>query len=112
MGNEDQNDTQGHPESSSVMCIYRIINGANKIDTTKGEKVKKRDKWVKYLPDKAKITKENDMDNITFEAIINMIKTQVYTFEESIQRILTITTNPYDTWTTAKKGEMYTIPRS
>ena len=101
------------------MCIDHIINGANKIDstnrlggTTKCKKVKKQDKWVKYLLDEAKITKENDMDNMRFEAMINMIKTQVYTCEDVIQRILTITTNPNDAWATAKKGKMHTIPRS
>ena len=74
--------------------------------------MKKRDQWVKYLLDKANITKENDMDNMTFETIINMVKIQVYTYEEIIQRILTITTDPNDTWATAKKGEMNTIARS
>ena len=66
--------------------------------------MKKRDKWVKYVLDKAKTTKENDTDNMTFEAMINMIKTQVYTGKDVIQRIVAIATNLNDAWATAKKG--------
>ena len=67
------------------MCIDRIINGANKIDetnclgrTTRFKKVKKRDEMVKYLSDKAKVTKRNDMNNMMFDAIINMINTRLH----------------------------------
>ena len=49
---------------------------------------------------------------MTFESMINMIKTQVYTGKDVIQRIVTVTTNLNDTWATAKKGEMYIILRS
>ena len=56
---------------------------------------------------KAKTTKENDTDNMSFEVMINMIKTQVYTCKDVIQRIATITTNPNDTWKTAKRGDVY-----
>ena len=71
MRNEEPEETQSFPELSSVywvgdgMCIDQITNGSNKIDnanhlggTTKGEKVKKRVKWVKYILDKMKTTKE------------------------------------------------------
>ena len=116
MGNKDHEETQRFPESSSVywvgdgICTDRIINGANKIDNTncpggtnKCRKWKKRDEWVKYLLDKMKTTKENDTDNMTFDAMINVVKTQVYTSKDDIQRTVTITKNPDDTWATEKK---------
>ena len=42
------------------------------------------------------------------EVVINMIKTKVYTSKDVIQSIVTIATNPNDTWTTTtKRGDVY-----
>ena len=120
MGNEDHEETQHFPKPSSVywvgdgMCIDHIINSANKIyntnrlnKTTKCEKVKKRDEWVKYLLDKAKTTNANNTVNMTFEVMINMTKRQIYTGNDVIQRILTITTIQTTHGQQQKRGDVY-----
>ena len=87
------------------MCIDRIMSGANKIDkanhlggTTKCEtKVKKRNKWVKYLKDRANKTSERNKGNMMLDGMIDMINTQVYTDKTHTERIVIITKIPNDT---------------
>ena len=100
MGNEDDKDTQKIRKLSLLyrvgddMCIDHIINGASKIDktnhrdgTTRFEKVKKRDEWVRYPEDKARKTQDNSMVNMKFDRMIKMINAQVYIDKDIMKRI-------------------------
>ena len=121
MGNEDDEDTQLSPKISLVywvgdgMYIYRIITCANKVDkanrlggTTKCEKVKKRDKQVKYLKDKVRKTCKGNKGNVTFYEMIDTTKAQIYTSKDFTERIVTIMTNTNNTWPKKGGGVSYT----